>query len=143
MSYDTHPHPPVSGTKVIRYGSALLLLLLRGLSGLVLQLLDRLLRVALVSAIGLDLYFAKATSVTACLSCGELPEQANNKNDSGETYRALAVTGKALVPLSLAFLLLFELLLLELLGFFGGAGVCSRQETGLVQALVVGASCGH
>jgi hypothetical protein len=43
------------------------------------------------------------------------------------TYRTLAVTRKALVPLSLALLLLLQLLLLELLGLFGGAGVCVER----------------
>lgn len=44
------------------------------------------------------------------------------------TYRALAVTGKTLVPFSLALLLLLQLLLLELLGLFGAARVCTKYH---------------
>ena len=47
------------------------------------------------------------------------------------TYSALAVTSETLVPFSLALLLLLQLLLLELLGFFGSARVCVEVEVSI------------
>lgn len=48
-----------------------------------------------------------------------------------QTYSALAVASKTLVPFSLALLLFLQLLLLELLGLFGSAGVCVEVEVSI------------
>jgi hypothetical protein len=109
--------------------SILLLVLLRRLSGLVLELLDRLLRVVLVAAVGLDLChkiaLAKRTpSFRPCVRA-----HGNHTPDRWvQTYRALAIASKTLVPFSLAVLLLLQLLLLELLGLFGCARVYAGVE---------------
>jgi len=110
--------------------TVLLLLLLRRLGSLILQLLNRLLRVVLIAAVGLDLYHKQA------LANNTLPPRAhvnahssnNTPNRRFQAYRALAVTSKTLVPFSLALLLLLQLLLLELLGLFRGARVCIKVE---------------
>lgn len=47
------------------------------------------------------------------------------------TYSTLAVTSETLVPFPLAILLLLQLLLLELLGFFGSARVCVEVEVSI------------
>lgn len=47
----------------------------------------------------------------------------------GETHRTLTITSQTLLPLSLAFLLLFQLLLLEVLGFLrAGFVVCLKKR---------------
>ena len=109
--------------------SILLLVLLRRLSGLVLELLDRLLRVVLVTAVGLDLChkLALAKCTTSFRPC----VRAHGSHTPGrriQTYRALAIASKTLVPFSLAVLLLLQLLLLELLSLFGCARVCIEVE---------------
>jgi hypothetical protein len=109
--------------------SILLLLLLRRLRGLILELLDRLLRVVLVTAVGLDLChkLALAKCTTSFRPC--VRAHGNHTSDKlVQTYRALAIASKTLVPFSLAVLLLLQLLLLELLGLFGCARVYAGVE---------------
>jgi hypothetical protein len=55
----------------------------------------------------------------------------NTRGRRIRTYSTLAVTSETLVPFSLAILLLLQLLLLELLGFFGSARVCIEVEVSI------------
>jgi hypothetical protein len=87
--------------------------LARNFLGLLLQLLDliRGVRVALVS-VRLDL-------------CQSLVQLVTISSTVCALYRALAVTRKALLPVSLALLLLLQVVLLLLLNFFGATfAVC-------------------
>lgn len=55
-------------------------------------------------------------SAASCIACasGQI-----ERGGGRETYDALAITRQSLVPFSLALLLLFDLLLLQILGFVG------------------------
>ena len=111
---------------VLHHPTILLLLLLRRLSSLLLQLLDGLVRVLLVAAVGLDLQIPEKKISQQNPFWSIEKGSPKNAEQAGPTYSALAITRQTLVPLALALLLLFQLLLLQLLGFFGaGLVVCA------------------
>lgn len=91
----------------------------------------------LIAAVGLDLYHkqALANDTPPPRAHANAHSSTNTPRRRVQTYRALAVASKTLVPLSLAFLLLLQLLLLELLGLFGGARVCVRVEVSIDPSL--------
>lgn len=86
-------------------------------------------RVLLVAAVGLDLQIPEKKKSQQNPFWSIEKGSPKNSEQAGPTYSALAITRQTLVPLALALLLLFQLLLLQLLGFFGaGLIVCARGK---------------
>lgn len=111
--------------------SHLPLLLLGLLGSLLLHFLDALLRVALVAAVGLDLYVESQISALKHNSLCSAAPAGRQYFITVKTHRTLAITRKSLVPLSFALLLLLELLLLQLLGLFRAGLVVYGESSAL------------